>query len=244
MVGSFYNRKIDALMPIEAGGVNSMLPFAAAARLGLPLVDADGMGRAFPELQMVTFTIGGVRTNFRMPDVISIGLGGGSIVREKNGEVTVGPDSVGYRLTEKALVFGGDTLTATDIAVRLGLADTGDPAKAAGIDQGLAEKALARIVEMVEDHLDSMKSSGDAVDVVLVGGGSILLPDHIAGAKKLYKPDHFAVANAIGSAISKVSGAYEKLISYDETPPGKGPGNGQGRGYRISGPGGRPPGNC
>jgi DUF917 family protein len=60
MVSAFYNRKIDALMPIEAGGVNSMLPFAAAARLGLPLVDADGMGRAFPELQMVTFTIGGV----------------------------------------------------------------------------------------------------------------------------------------------------------------------------------------
>ena len=47
-------------MPIEAGGVNSMLPIAACARLGLPLVDADGMGRAFPELQMVTFTIGGM----------------------------------------------------------------------------------------------------------------------------------------------------------------------------------------
>jgi DUF917 family protein len=60
MVCRFYNRKIFALMPIEAGGVNSMLPFAAAARLGLPLVDVDGMGRAFPELQMVTFTIGGL----------------------------------------------------------------------------------------------------------------------------------------------------------------------------------------
>jgi DUF917 family protein len=60
MVSSFFNRKIDVLMPMEAGGVNSMLPFAAAARLGLPLADADGMGRAFPELQMVTFTIGGV----------------------------------------------------------------------------------------------------------------------------------------------------------------------------------------
>lgn len=40
--------------------MNSMLPIAAAARLGLPLVDADGMGRAFPELQMVTFTMAGV----------------------------------------------------------------------------------------------------------------------------------------------------------------------------------------
>ncbi|MDR3130475.1 MAG: DUF917 domain-containing protein [Treponema sp.] len=60
MISRYYNKKIDAIMPIEAGGVNSMLPFAAAARLELPLVDVDGMGRAFPELQMVTFTIGGV----------------------------------------------------------------------------------------------------------------------------------------------------------------------------------------
>lgn len=61
MVSRFYGKEIYAFMPIEAGGVNSMLPIAAAARLGLPLVDADGMGRAFPELQMVTFTIGGVK---------------------------------------------------------------------------------------------------------------------------------------------------------------------------------------
>ncbi|MDO4547989.1 MAG: DUF917 domain-containing protein [Clostridia bacterium] len=60
MVSKFYGKSIYAFMPIEAGGVNSMLPIAAAARLGLPLVDCDGMGRAFPELQMVTFTIGGM----------------------------------------------------------------------------------------------------------------------------------------------------------------------------------------
>lgn len=59
IVSTFYGKPIYAFMPIEAGGVNSMLPIAAAARLGLPLVDCDGMGRAFPELQMVTFTIGG-----------------------------------------------------------------------------------------------------------------------------------------------------------------------------------------
>lgn len=60
MVSRFFGKKIFAFLPIEAGGVNSMLPIAACARLGLPLVDADGMGRAFPELQMVTFTIGGI----------------------------------------------------------------------------------------------------------------------------------------------------------------------------------------
>ena len=60
MVTQFYGREIYAFMSIEAGGVNSMLPIAAAARLGMPMVDADGMGRAFPELQMVTFTMGGM----------------------------------------------------------------------------------------------------------------------------------------------------------------------------------------
>ena len=61
MVSRYYGKPIYATMPIEAGGVNSMLPIAAAARLGIPMVDVDGMGRAFPELQMVTFTIGGMK---------------------------------------------------------------------------------------------------------------------------------------------------------------------------------------
>ncbi|MCL6454161.1 MAG: DUF917 domain-containing protein [Alicyclobacillus sp.] len=51
---------ISATMPIEAGGINSMIPLAVAARLGLPVVDADGMGRAFPELQMVSFSLHGI----------------------------------------------------------------------------------------------------------------------------------------------------------------------------------------
>ncbi|HOP24614.1 MAG TPA: DUF917 domain-containing protein [Defluviitoga sp.] len=53
-------KDIFGTISIEAGGLNSMIPLALAARLGLPVVDADGMGRAFPELQMVTFTIYGV----------------------------------------------------------------------------------------------------------------------------------------------------------------------------------------
>ncbi len=53
-------RKVDAVICIEAGGVNSTTPFVVAAASGLPLLDGDGMGRAFPELQMVTFTMFGV----------------------------------------------------------------------------------------------------------------------------------------------------------------------------------------
>ena len=57
---NYLGREVYATMPIEAGGVNSMIPLASAARLGIPVVDADGMGRAFPELQMVTFHLDGV----------------------------------------------------------------------------------------------------------------------------------------------------------------------------------------
>jgi len=203
---------------IRGASYLSQLSDALVIDIGGTTTDFGILRKGFPRESGVAVTIGGVRTNFRMPDVISIGLGGGSIVREANGEVTVGPDSVGYGITEKALVFGGDTVTATDVAVRLGLASVGDRAKAERVSRRLAEAALERIVKTVEDHLDAMKTSREDVDVVLVGGGSILLPEKIAGARRLYKPGHFAVANAIGAAISKVSGLYEKLVSFDEVP--------------------------
>lgn len=56
----YLGHKIDATVSIEAGGLNSTTPFTVAARMGIPLVDADGMGRAFPEIQMVTCTMHGV----------------------------------------------------------------------------------------------------------------------------------------------------------------------------------------
>jgi DUF917 family protein len=57
---SFLGRRAYATMPIECGGINSTMPLVAGARLGIPVVDADGMGRAFPELQMETFHVYGV----------------------------------------------------------------------------------------------------------------------------------------------------------------------------------------
>ncbi|MEU8282087.1 DUF917 domain-containing protein [Micrococcus luteus] len=53
-------RTAQATMPIECGGINSMIPLLVGAETGLPVVDADGMGRAFPELHMETFAVYGV----------------------------------------------------------------------------------------------------------------------------------------------------------------------------------------
>ncbi|MFR8829732.1 MAG: hydantoinase/oxoprolinase family protein, partial [Eggerthella lenta] len=166
----------------------------------------------FPRESGVAVTIGGVRTNFRMPDVVSIGLGGGSIVRvADDGSVTVGPDSVGYAITERALVFGGDTMTATDIAVRLGMASVGDASLVADIPQDVAERAMAVMRAMVEDAIDVMKCQRSYRGA----GSAIVLPTgrHGRGGRP-----SAGCANAIGSAISKVSGVYEALVDYDVTP--------------------------
>ena len=187
--------------------------------VGGTTTDLGVIQNEFPRESSVAATIGGVRTNFRMPDIISIGLGGGSIVRQgPDGQITVGPDSVGYRITSEALVFGGKTVTATDIAVRLGMAELGDPALAAGIDEDFARQAMNVIRNMVEECIDSLKLSNEDVDVILVGGGSIVLPKDLAGTAHVYNPEHFGCANAIGSAISKVSGNYEQLIDYNQIP--------------------------
>lgn len=200
---SYLSQKSDALV-VDVGGTTT---------------DLGMIQNGFPRESSIAATIGGVRTNFRMPDVVTIGLGGGSIVRKlEDGSVTVGPDSVGFEITEKALVFGGDVITATDIAVRLGMFSLGNPDNVSHIKAEFATKAMDRIRELTEDAIDAMKVSNADVDVVLVGGGSIILPDDLQGASTVTKPNYFGTANAIGSAISKVSGIVEKLIDYDKNP--------------------------
>ncbi|MGH9295977.1 MAG: DUF917 domain-containing protein, partial [Acidimicrobiales bacterium] len=58
-LGRFLGRRFDAIAPFEMGGGNSMAAMVVAGKLGVPLVDGDGMGRAFPELQMTTYQIFG-----------------------------------------------------------------------------------------------------------------------------------------------------------------------------------------
>lgn len=179
--------------------------------------DIGVLVQSFPRESSLAVEIGGARTNFRMPDLISIGLGGGTIIRiHENGEFTVGPDSVGYRLPEKSLIFGGDTLTTTDVAVALGKVDLGDPSKVAHLDKELLNKVYDKMVELVEEAIDKMKTSSTPVPVILVGGGSILLPEELKGASEVIRPHHSGVANAIGAAIAQVSGQIEKVYALAE----------------------------
>ncbi len=181
----------------------------AVVDIGGTTADVGMLAHGFPREAAVAVDIGGVRTNFRMPDVLPLGIGGGSLV---DGD-EVGPRSVGYELPRRALVFGGDTLTATDLAVAAGRARIGDAERVAGIDH---ERALRRIEERIAEVVDRMKTNRDPIPVVVVGGGSVLLGDALPGASELIKPPHFAVANAIGAAIGQVGGEVDRIFSLDE----------------------------
>ncbi|TFK51971.1 Hydantoinase/oxoprolinase [Heliocybe sulcata] len=171
----------------------------------------------FPRQAAAFISVGGVRTNFSMPDVQSIGLGGGSIVRtvkDENGvKVTVGPDSTGYRLLTEGLVFGGSTRTATDIAVAADSSlNIGDVEKAKVAFSGEELKGAQECVKkLLEDVIDRMKTSPEPATVLLVGGGSVIAPEALNGVSELIKPPLFSCANAVGACVANVSGELDTI---------------------------------
>ena len=176
----------------------------------------------FPRQAPNFVEVGGVRTTFSMPEVLSIGLGGGSRVRQAaDGEtVSVGPDSVALRLTTDALVFGGSVLTSSDIVVASRNATVGDFEKVKSVSQTLITGAKAEIKRQLERAIDRMKVSSTPVTVLLVGGGSIILTDQLEGVEECLRPPHHDSANAVGAAIAKVAGEIdiiEILAGRDET---------------------------
>lgn len=187
----------------------------AVIDVGGTTTDVGILQNGFPRDASVDVAVAGIQTNFRMPDVLSIGIGGGSHVSDLETAPQVGPQSVGYRLTERALVFGGDDLTATDVAVAAGVADIGDRHRVGHLDRGHVRAALEHVGDRMAQLVDRMRISADPIPVVAVGGGSILVPETLAGASTVLHPEHFAVANAIGAAIAEVGGEVDRVFSVD-----------------------------
>jgi N-methylhydantoinase A/oxoprolinase/acetone carboxylase beta subunit len=182
--------------------------------IGGTTTDLGFLVRGFPRETVTAHLIGGVRTNFRMPDVLSIALGGGTLVRGTPSAVRLGPDSVGYELDRRALVFGGEELTTTDIAVRAGQAMIGDPRRVQSLHDDIVQAVLDRIHTRLEDAIDQMKTSSRPVPVILVGGGHMLLSRPLRGTSEVHRPKHADVANAVGAAISMVSGRVDRLFDF------------------------------
>ncbi|BCH21170.1 hydantoinase/oxoprolinase N-terminal domain-containing protein [Mesorhizobium sp. L-8-3] len=188
---------------------------AIVVDIGGTTSDVGSLHKGFPRQATVAVEVGGVRTNFRMPDVFSVGLGGGSHVVETEHGIKVGPTSVGYRLVTDALIFGGSTLTTSDVMAAAGRADFGDRSKVAHLSPDLIARTQTRIMEMLEDCVERSRLSPEPLPVIVVGGGSILVDGPIGGLEVI-KPHHFAVANAVGAAIAQVSGEVDRVYALAE----------------------------
>ncbi len=147
--------------------------------------------------------------------MISIGLGGGSIVRKQNGKTTVGPESVGYKIQTEALVFGGTIPTATDYIVASDpKLDIGTPSLVLNTLQSEEITEVKQVItQMLERIIETMKTSPNDLPVILVGGGAVIAPDKLEGASKVLKPEWSGVANAIGAAMARVSETVDTVRS-------------------------------
>lgn len=216
-----------AVWTFASGPTNSMrgaaylsgLRDAVVVDVGGTTSDIGVLAGGFPRQADLAVHVGGVRTNFRMPDVLSLGLGGGSLVRAD--PLRLGPDSVGYALAERARVFGGPTFTTTDAAVATGLLRLGDPARLDPTERALAPAVLDLARTMLAEGIDQVKTSAEPVPVVLVGGGSVLIQGDLPGASRVVRPAHYPVANAIGAAIAQVSGEVDRVRTLDGTRDGR-----------------------
>ena len=219
LMSSDFVRKFPALT-FSSGPTNSLrgafkltgLEEAIVVDIGGTTSDIGVLQGGFPRESNVVVDIGGIRTNFRMPDIKAIGLGGGSIVNEDG--TRIGPHSVGHNLINEGLVFGGNTLTATDIIVAAGATDIGNSERVKGLDKALITTAIDKIHMMLDQAIDMMKPGGKTLPVILVGGGNILVTGNLKAASKLYRPKHAQVANAIGAAIAQIGGEAERMLSY------------------------------
>ena len=195
MRGAAFLSRLDDALVIDVGGTTT---------------DIGALRHGFPREANNVVEVGGVRTLFRMPDLLSLGLGGGSLVSRE--PVRIGPLSVGYQLTERALVFGGHELTATDVAVAAGLIDLGDRTRVGSLPAHLVASCLERMHATIEEAVDRMKTEAADVPLIAVGGGCFLVPERLEGVSDVLHVPHQAVANAVGAAIAQVSGEVDQIF--------------------------------
>jgi N-methylhydantoinase A/oxoprolinase/acetone carboxylase beta subunit len=186
---------------------------ALVADVGGTSTDVGVLVNGFPRESSQGVEIGGIATNFRMPDLVTIALGGGTILTGSGEALRIGPESVGFRLRDEALVFGGRTPTLTDSAVAVGRAVLGEPRRAVPY-RALLTDAAARADALLADAIDRVKTAKGDHPLIAVGGGSILVPDDVPGVSEVIRPEHFDAANAIGAAIASVSGQVDRIFHF------------------------------
>lgn len=191
---------------------------AVVADVGGTSTDLGVLINGFPRESAAAVEIGGVRTNFRMPDILSLALGGGTVLGGTADSPTVGPESLGYRIGTKGMAFGGTVPTLTDAAVRAGRSTVGnaDLRSVPAPTRALLSAALKAADLRIEEAVDQVGLGKADRPLIAVGGGAFLIPDNVPGATEVLRPSDGDVANAVGAAIALVSGRWDTIAPAGE----------------------------
>lgn len=210
--GSVYLSGIEDGVVVDIGGTST---------------DVAYIVKGFPRESSITVNIGGVKTNIRCPDLLSIALGGGTIVKHKDDDVIeLGPESVGYNLVRLGKSFGGPLLTVHDTAVALGKLQqkldvfktdyVTHPERINAVPKPLIENAWAAIKATIEEIIDKMKTTPEPVPAIFIGGGALVVPrEKIIGVSEVIMPDHFEVGGAVGTTIAEIGAYAEGVVDLD-----------------------------
>ena len=219
-----------------SGATNSMrgaafltgLKDAVVVDIGGTSTDVGVLLKGFAREASSQVKVGGIRTNFRMPDVISIGLGGGSYVtrvqRKGVDDFVIGPQSAGFCIEKEAFVFAqpGEiedrVLTATDVAVASGIVKVGLISNVKHLNKEEMKGAVNKMQDMIRICVDQMRFNDRDLPLILVGGGSIIVDSRckFEGISEIIRPKYSDVANAIGAALSQISTSKDQVVDLEK----------------------------
>ena len=207
------------IFSLSSGPTNSMrgAAFLSGIENGI-VIDIGGTStdigmliNSFPKESSIAVEFSSIRTNFRMADVLSIPLGGGSIINEKTPYVS--NQSLGNRITTDSLSFNGSTTTITDIYTNQNKANFIPPNQNFKLSSEVIKSVEDEIYSKITIAVDRMKTDSKNIKAIVVGGGSFIIPKKLEGVDLIKFPEFGEVANAIGSSMAQISGYSEKVFS-------------------------------
>ena len=210
------------VLTIAAGPTNSVVGGARLAGcsdaivvdIGGTTTDVGRVAKGFARRSMNASVIGNVADKFSDARYSIHCIGWRKHCFFDNG-VVVGPSSCGARFSCDGRAFGGQVLTLTDCAIKLGYAQGLGPITT---DIGISQEQALNVYEYVHNKvvrlIDTMKGPYKDLPVVLVGGGAQLFSDTFFDRSSMV-PDHCAVANAYGAAVAQISATIDTVVCMD-----------------------------
>lgn len=199
-IGGMRLAKIEDAIVLDVGGTST---------------DIGVVRQSIPRRCLNNSNIGGVNLNFSMPDVYSIGMGGGSHVHIAPNKIEIGPRSCGNKTFTDGVAFGGKTLTLTDIALALGYVEI-PGARPQNVDlshkgcRAVINESIRKIYELIS----KIGPEHSHLPIIMIGGGATLFPKHLLDDRFIIPP-YAQVANAYGAALAEISATIDTVVSLE-----------------------------